>query len=125
LSRAPPHLGDEAAVPFFAFLAEASVGAGVELVPKGACLWELGEFGAVAGPRGLLPRGNGAVMLNLLETAEHGLIGEIEQLLATQIVVASLHVTDAELAIALGKERALQRRNVFEEKLFLKVLGSG
>src|SRR5208283_4947307 len=106
---APPHFGDEAAVVFLAFLAEAGIGPGVELVPESAGFGKFREFGAITGLRRFLPRGDGAVVLDLLQSAEHGLIGEVEKLLAAKIVAASLHVADAQLAILSGKQRTLQR----------------
>src|SRR5208282_360062 len=109
LGRATAHLGDEAAVVLLAFLAEAGVGAGIELVPEGACLGQFGEFGAISGLRRLLPGGDSAVVFDFFQSAEHGLIGEIDELFAAQIIVASLHVADAELAVAFGEERALER----------------
>src|ERR1035441_4524662 len=95
LSRAPPHLGDEAAAVFLAFLAETSIGPRVEFVPKSAGLGQFREFRAVAGLRCLLPRGDSAVVLNLFQPAEHGLVGEVDKFLAAKIVVTPLHVTDA------------------------------
>ncbi len=125
LGRATPHLGDEAAVVVFTFLAEAGVGAGIELVPNGAGLGQFGEFGAVSGLRCLLPGGDGAVVLDLFESAEDGLVCEIDEFLAAEIVVASLHVTDAEFAVAFGKQRAFEGGDVFEEKLLLQVFCAG
>ena len=113
------HFGDEAAVVFLAFLSEASVGAGIELVPERARLGQFGEFGAVAGARRLFPRRDGAVVFDLFESAEDGLIGEIDQLFAAEIVVASLHVADAELPVAFGEERTLECGDIFEEELLL------
>ena len=49
LGRAAAHLGDEATVVLFAFLAETGVGARVEFVPESAGLGQFGEFGAIAG----------------------------------------------------------------------------
>ena len=125
LRRAPPHLGDEAAVVFFAFLSQTGIGPGVEFVPESAGLGQFREFRAVAGLRRLFPRGDGAVMLDLFQPAEHRLVGEIEKLFAAKIVVAPLHVTDAQLAVSFGKQRSLQRWNVFKKELFLQVLRAG
>ena len=75
--------------------------------------------------RDLLPGRDGAVVLDLLQAAEHGLIGQVVELLAAQIVVASLHVADFELAFAVGKKRLLEKRDIFMEELFLQILGSG
>ncbi len=75
--------------------------------------------------RDLLPGRDGAVVLDLLQAAEHRLIGQVVELLAAQIVVAPLHVTDFELAFAVGKKRLLEKRNILVEELFLQILGSG
>src|SRR5580692_3203037 len=94
LGGATAHLGNEAAIIFFAFLAETGIG---------ARLGQFGEFGAVPGLRCFLPGGDGAIVFDLFESAEHGLIGEIDELFAAKIIVASFHVADAELAISVGK----------------------
>ena len=125
LSAASPHLGDKAMLPFLASLAEAGIGAGVELVPKGARLRQFREFRAVASLRRFLPRGDGAVLLDLFQPAEHRLVGEIKKLFAAEIVVAPFHVADAQLAIPFGKQCPLQRGDIFEEELLLQVLGTG
>src|SRR5580693_4724987 len=111
LGGATAHLGNEAAIIFFAFLAETGIGARIEFVPKGARLGQFGEFGAVPGLRCFLPGGDGAIVFDLFESAEHGLIGEIDELFAAKIIVASFHVADAELAISVGKKRLLERGN--------------
>src|SRR6185437_5383227 len=121
LHRLAMHLGNEAAVPGAALLSQASIGAGIDLVPEGAGLGKRCQFGPVAGIRHFFPGGNGAVVLDLLESAEHGLIGQVVELLAAQIVVASLHVTGLQLAFAAGEERLLEKRDVFEEELFLQI----
>src|SRR5271157_5532126 len=117
LGRAAPHLGNEAAVVFFTLLAEAGIGPGIKFVPEGARLGQFREFGAIAGLGCLFPRGDGAIVLDLFEAAEHGLVGEINKLLAAEIIIAALHVTDAEFAISIRKKRTLQSRNIFKEKL--------
>ena len=75
--------------------------------------------------RDFLPGGDGAVVLDLLQSAEHRLIGQVIELLAAQIVVAPLHVTGVQLAFAAGKKRLLEKRDIFVEELFLQILGSG
>ena len=125
LSRAPPHLGDEAMLPFLAFLPETGIGAGVELVPKSARLGQFREFRAVARLRGFLPCGDGAVLLDLFQAAEHRLVGEIEKFFAAEIVVAPLHIADAQFAIPFREQCPLQRRNIFEVELLLQVLRTG
>src|ERR1700680_4657168 len=74
LRGAAPHLGDEAMLPLFAFLAETSISTRIELVPKSAGLGQFRKFGAVTCMRGLFPCGDGAVLFDLFQTAEHGLI---------------------------------------------------
>ena len=125
LHRLAPHFGDEAFVPGAAFLAEAGVGARVELVPERAGFGQRREFGTVAGLRHLLPGGDGAVVLDLLQSAEHRLVGEVVELLAAQIVVAPLHVADVQLAFAVGKKRLFEKRDILVEELFLQILGAG
>ena len=64
-------------------------------------------------------------MLDLLQSAQHRLIGEVVKLLAAQIIVAPLHVADIQLAFAIGKKRLLEKRNILVEELFLQILGAG
>ena len=85
-----------------------------------ARLRQIGEFGAVAGLGRLLPIGDDAEMIDLLQPVQHRLCGKVVKLLATQIVAATLHVADAQLTQVL-----LQEGNIFEEKLLLESLGSG
>ena len=65
LHGSPVHFGDEASFECAAFLAETGIGAGVQLVPEGAGFRQGGQFGPVAGMRGLLPGRNGSIMFNL------------------------------------------------------------
>ena len=58
LERLAAHVGDEAALPVGAGLAEAGFGAGVELVPERGVLGELIDLGAVAGFGRALPVGD-------------------------------------------------------------------
>ncbi len=125
LHRPAMHLGDEAAVPGAALLPQAGVGAGIELVPERAGFGKRRQFGLVPGLRDLFPGGDGAVVLDLLQSAQHGLIGKVIELLAAQIVVAALHVADFELAFAVGEKRLLEKRDILVEELFLQILGSG
>ncbi len=118
------HLGDKAALPGAAFLSQTGVRAGVELVPQGAGLWKRGQFGFISRLRDLLPGRNGAVVLDLLQAAEHRLIGKIVQFLAAKVVVPSLHVTDFQLAFAVGKKRLFEKRDILMEELFLQILGA-
>ena len=64
-------------------------------------------------------------MLNLLQTAQHGLIRQVVEFLAAQVIVAAFHVADVQLALAVGEERLLKKRNILVEELFLQVLGAG
>jgi hypothetical protein len=64
-------------------------------------------------------------VLNLLQTAQHGLIRQLIELLATQVIVAAFHVADLQLALAMGEERLLKKRNILVEELLLQVLGAG
>src|SRR5258708_6354937 len=125
LGGAAPHLSDEAVLPFLAFLAETGIGAGVELVPESARLGQFREFRAIASLRRLLPRGDGAVVLDLFQSAEHRLVGEIKELFAAEIVVAPLHVTDAQFSVALREQRSLQSGDIFKEELLLQILRAG
>ena len=125
LGRVAAHLGDEAAVIVLAFLAETGIGPRIELVPESAGFGQFGEFGAIAGLRCFLPGGDGAEMLNLFQPAENRLIGEVEELLAAEIVVATLHVADAELPVTIREQRQFQRRDILKEELLLQVLRAG
>src|SRR5580658_640199 len=60
-------------------------------------------------------------MIDLFESAQHRIAGEIVELLAAQIIVASLHVADVELAFAIGEKRLLEERNIFMKKLLLQI----
>src|ERR1700693_5962078 len=125
LGRPPPHLGDEATVKLAALLPGAGFGPRVELLPNRARLGQFRESRAIPGPRGLFPCGDGAVVLDLIESAEHGLAGKVVEFLAAQIIVAPLHVADAKLSIAIGKQRPLQRWDVLEKELLLQILRAG
>src|ERR1700674_2072797 len=103
LHRPAVHFRDETSIPRAAFLADTGVGTRVDLMPERAGLGEFREFGAVSGLRRLLPRGNGAVVLDLLQAAQYWLAGEVIELFAAQIVVAPLHVADVQTALAIGK----------------------
>src|SRR6202012_4843008 len=108
------HLGDKAGLVAGAGLAEAGFGAGVELVPEGAGLGQAGELGAVAGFSGLLPVGDLAVLVDLFEAIEYGLIAELHELVAAEIVGPALHVADLEVA-----EKGFKKRDVAKVKLIL------
>jgi hypothetical protein len=94
-------------------------------MPERTGLRQFREFGSVSSLRGLLPRGNGAIVLNLFQATQHGLIGKVIELFAAQVIVAPLHVTDVQPARAVGKQRLLEKRNILVEELLLQVLGAG
>ena len=125
LRRAPPHLGDETFLPNAAFLPEAGLGPRIQLVPERAGFGERRQFGPVACLRGFLPRGNGAVVVDFLQPAEYGLVGQVVEFLAAKIIAASLHVTDAQPVLAVGEERLLKEWNILMKKLFLQILSPG
>ena len=132
LHPSPAHFSDEAALPLAALLPDAGVGARIQLVPERAGLGKFGQFRAVAGRGRLLPRGDGAVLLDLLQPAEHRLVGKVVEFFAAQIIVAAFHVADGKPSVrtiaartCFSKQRLLQERNVLVEKLFLQILGAG
>src|SRR5204863_9258445 len=125
LHRLAAHLGDEAFVPRTALLAEAGVGASIQLVPERAGFGQRLQFGAVSSGGVLLPRGNRAILLDLFESAQHRLARQVVQLFAAKIIVASFHIADAKFAVALRVNRLLDKRNVFMKELLLKILGAG
>src|SRR4030081_1607301 len=120
LHPSPAHLGDEASLPLAALLSGASVGAGVQLVPEQTGLGQLCKLGPVPGRGSLLPRRNVAILLNLFQPVEHGLIPEVVKFLAAQIIVPPLHVANPKAGPgSVTKQRLLQEWNVLIEKLFL------
>ena len=124
LHRPAVHLGNEAALPRTTFLSQASVGARVELVPKRAGFGQRRQFSPVAVLRGLLPCGNRAVMLDLIQAAEDRRISKIVEFFSAKIIIAAFHVADAQLAFAVRKQRMLEKGNVFIEELLLQILCS-
>ncbi len=71
-------------------------------------------------------------MLDLLQPAEHRLVGKVVEFFAAQIIVAAFHVADGEPSVrtiaartCFSKQGLLQERNVLVEKLFLQILGAG
>src|ERR1019366_1566190 len=64
-------------------------------------------------------------MIDLLQPAQHRISGEVVKLLAAQIIVTALHVADAQLALAAGEKRLLQKRDILVEELLLQVLRTG
>ena len=120
LESATAHLGDEAAAIIGAGAAEAGVGACVEFVPESRGFGQGGKLGTVAGFSDALPLGNLAIFVDFVHARENGLVAESEELAATEIVGAALHVADAQLA-----EKSFEKRDVAEEELILEGLGSG
>ena len=119
------HFGDKAAFPRAAFCPVQVSERASSLCQSALASGNSSEFGAVAGLRHLLPGGDGAVLLDLFQSAEYRLVGEVVKLLPAEIVVAPLHVADVELAIAVGKKRLFEKRDILIEELFLQILGSG
>src|SRR5215813_9102886 len=117
--RPASHFGNEAALPLWTFLSGATLGAGIQLGPELAVFRQSTQFGAISAFRDLLPFGNLAIVLDLFQPAEDRLIGQVVEFLPAEIVIAALHVTDAQLSQVL-----LQEWNVLEEELLLKCLGS-
>src|SRR5664280_3656500 len=120
LGGAAAHLGNETAVKLLALGADTAVGARVEFGPQMAVLRQFGQLRAVAGFGGLLPVADDAKLVDFFQPVQHRLIGEVVELLTAEIVAATLHVADAQLAEVL-----LQEGNVFEEELLLQGLGAG
>src|ERR1022692_1072964 len=120
LGGAAAHLGDKAAVELLALRADAAVGARIQLGPQMAVLRQLGQLRAVASFGGLLPVAEDAEVTDLFQSVQQRLGGEVVELLAAEIIAAALHVADAQFA-----EMLPQKRNIFEEELFLQGLGAG
>src|SRR5207245_9035136 len=117
LHRAPVHLGNEASLPGTAFLPQASVGTRVELVPKRAGFGQRRQFSPVAVLRGLLPCGNRAVMLDLIQAAEDRRISKIVEFFSAKIIIADFYVAGCQLAFAVLQEGIIEQRNVVIEDL--------
>ena len=125
--RLAPHFRDEAAFPLAAILPQAGVRARIQLVPQHAGFGKFGQLGAVARLRSFFPRHHRAILLNLVKSAQHRLLGQVVKLLAAQIVVATLHVTNRKPSARSrqpAKQRLLQKRHILVKKLFLQILRS-
>src|SRR2546430_1034155 len=107
LSRPAVHFGDKTSIPRAAFLAETGVGASVELVPERARFRQRCQLRPVARLRVLLPCSNRAVVLDFIQAAEDRRISKIVEFFSAKIIVAAFHVADAQLALAIRKERLL------------------
>src|SRR6266700_1294028 len=124
LHRPAVHFGDKTSIPRAAFLAETGVGASVELVPERARFRQRCQLRPVARLRVLLPCSNRAVVLDFIQAAEDRRISKIVEFFSAKIIVAAFHVADAQLALAIRKERMLEKGNVFIEELLLQILCS-
>src|SRR5215470_19259391 len=70
----------------------------------------------------LFPCGNLSIVLDLFQAAEHRLAGQVVKFFAAEVIATSLHVADAELAVAFAEQRFFKKGDVFVEELFLQVL---
>ena len=103
------------------FWPSAGIGAGIELVPERAGFGQFGEFGAVSGGGGFFPGGNGAILFDLFEAAKDGLVGQVVELFAAEIILAAFHVADARVArlspsVRLRPNRAFSREGTSLKK---------
>jgi hypothetical protein len=115
------HQGEEAALVLLALLAGAKIAAGVDLGPGSALFRQLLDLRAVADFGGLLPGLDHLEIGDFLQAGQHCLAVGVVNLLAAGIVVAALHIADAQGA----REMLLQEGDVLEEELFLQILGAG
>ena len=120
LERALVHQRDKAAVELRALLAGAEVAAGIQLVPGGARLRQLFDFGAIAELGGLLPFTDDLKVGYFLESRKDGFVISIVDLLPAGVIAAAFHVAD----LQWPWEMFLEKWNVLEEKLLLQVLGA-
>ena len=98
LGGATAHFRDEAAVELLALRADAAVGASIQLRPELAALGKIGEFGAVARLRRLVPIADDAKLVDLFQPAQDRLIGEVVELLTAKVVCMALHVAHPQFA---------------------------
>src|SRR5437588_446898 len=119
------HFSNEAAIELAAFLPQTLVRAGIQAWPQRARFRQRRHLGSISRLGASFPLCNGAVLLDFFQATEHRLSGEVVELLPAQIIVASLHVADAQMSFTFGKERALEKRNVLAEELLLQIFGSG
>src|ERR1019366_837271 len=99
LGGAAAHLGNEAAIELLTLRANASVGTRIQLGPQMAVLRQFGQLRAVAGFGGLFPVADDTEVVDLFQSVQHRLVGEVVELLAAQVIAAPLHVADAQLEI--------------------------
>ena len=115
--------GDEAGLPVGAGLAEADLGAGVELVPERGGLGEVVDLGAVAGFGGAFPLEDGVELRDVVEAGEDGVVAEGVELLLAEVVGAALHIADAQWA-GVGED-GFEEGEVLEIELFLQIFCAG
>src|SRR5260370_6876817 len=125
LRRPAVHFGDEAFVAGTALLAETGIRAGIQLVPESAGFGQSRQLGTVSTRRCLLPSGNCAILLDFVQPAQHRLTSDVVKLLAAQIIIAPLHITNTQLPIAFLEKRLFEKWDVFMKELFLQILSSG
>ena len=119
--RALVHQGEEAAVELLALLAGAKIAARVHFGPGAARFRQLLDLRAVAEFGGLLPGLDHLEIGDFFQAGQHRFAVGIVDLLPAGVVVAALHVADAQRA----RKMLLQKGNVLEEELLLQVLGAG
>ena len=124
LSGAPTHFGDKAALELSTLLPQAGLGTSIEFLPEPAALGQAGQFRPVSGFRALLPVQDHAKLFHFLQSCQHRLAGKVIEFLAAKIVIASLHVADAQLTFAIRKHGSFEKRHILEKELFLQRLGS-
>ena len=93
-------------------------------MPESARFRQARDLRAVTRLGMLFPFRNGLVLLDLGEFPEDRLIFEVIELLPTEIIIASFHVTDAQLTFngRSGEQNLFQKRNIFIEELLLQIL---
>ena len=121
LHRAHVHLRDEAAVELSALRSGAGLAARIELRPGRAPFRQVLDRGPIAAVGAFFPLAQDGKVGDLLQALQDRLLLGIVELLAAQVIRPSLHQTGVDAA----REKLLQEGNVFVEKLFLQVLGSG
>ena len=120
LQRPPSHRRDPAGLEVGALLAKAGFRAGVEFAEEGGGLGEAGDLRAVAGGGVALPGADDVELADLFGLAEQWRGLQRIELLLADVVAAALHGADLEWS-----QERLKERDVFEEELFLQVLGAG
>ena len=101
-------------------LAGAEIPARIHFVPDGAVFGKVADLGAVPGLRGFLPLPDELEIGYLFQPIQQQLLVGVVNFLSAGVIVAALHVTDAERAA----EMFFQEGNILVKKLVLEVLGS-